>query len=94
MTKSTRRRFLQTAAVGAALPLIPTPTVDAGDPPASADASLTAIVRQRFKHLSEAQIKTVQTGIQRGVAMADLLKRSPLDPVDEPCTIFVADIAE
>ena len=94
MAKSTRRRFLQASAVAATLPLIPTPHADAGDPPASADASFTAIVRQRFKHLSEAQIKTVQTSVQRGLAMADVLKRSPLDPVDEPSTIFVADIAD
>ena len=94
MAKSTRRRFLQATAAAATLPLIPTPQAVSGDPPASADASLTAIVRQRYKHLSEAQIKTVQTGIQRGLAMADVLKRSPLDPVDEPATIFVADVAD
>jgi ABC-type transport system involved in cytochrome c biogenesis ATPase subunit len=90
MAHSTRRRFLQAAAVGATLPLI----AEAGDPPASADAALTAIVRLRFKHLTEAQVKTVQAGIQRGLAMADALKRFPLDPVDEPATIFVADSAE
>ena len=67
---------------------------EAGDPPASADSALAAIVRLRFKHLTEAQFKSVQTGIQRGLAMGDALKRSPLDPVDEPATIFVADKAE
>ena len=95
MSQSTRRRFLQAAAVGAALPLLgETPTAEAGDPPASADAALTAIVRLRFKHLTEAQIKTVQTGIQRGLVMGDALKRFTLDPVDEPATIFVVDVAE
>ena len=94
MPKSTRRRFLQAAAVGAALPLIATPGADAGDPPTNAEQALTAIVRQRFKHLTEAQIKTVQTGLQRGLATAEILKRSPLDAVDEPATIFVADVAE
>ena len=93
MAKSTRRRFLQAAAVGATLPLL-AESAEAGDPPASADAALTAIVRLRFKHLTEAQIKTVQIGIQRGLAMGDALKRFTLDPVDEPATIFVADIAE
>ncbi len=94
MSKPTRRRFLQAAAVGAALPLIATPSANAGDPPANAEQALTAIVRQRYKHLTEAQIKTVQAGVQRGLAMGELLKRSPLDPVDEPATVFVADIAE
>ena len=37
MTKSTRRRFLQAAAVGAAAPLIASPNAEAGDAPASAD---------------------------------------------------------
>ena len=94
MAKSTRRRFLQAAAVGAALPLVATPAADAGDPPPSVEASLTAIVRQRYKHLTEAQIKTVQAGVQRGLAMAAILNRIALDHVDEPATIFVADVAE
>ena len=95
MSKPSRRRFLQTAAVGAAaVPLLGAATAHAGDPAPTADASLTAIIRQRFKHLTEAQIKSVQTGVQRGLAMAEILKRSPLEPVDEPSTIFVADIAE
>ena len=93
--KSTRRRFLQAAAVGAVVPLLTPPGVDAGQPAsASADQALTSIVRLRYKHLSEAQIKVVQTGLQRGLAMAEFLKRSPLDPVDEPTTIFVPDVAE
>jgi len=94
MSHPTRRRFLHAAAVGATLPLVATPSAQAGDPPVSADQALTAIVRQRYKHLTEAQVKIVQTGVQRGLAMAEILKRSPLDPVDEPATIFVADVAE
>jgi len=95
MPNSTRRRFLQAASGAAVLPLIvDTPSIEAGDPPASADQALTAIVRQRYKHLSEAQIKAVQTGVQRGLALAEILKRIPLDPVDEPATVFVADVAE
>jgi hypothetical protein len=94
MSKPTRRRFLQAAAASAALPLIVTPTIDAGDPPPSADASLTAIVRQRYKHLTEDQIKTVQAGVRRNLAAAETLKRIALTPVDEPATIFVADVAE
>jgi len=94
MAKSTRRRFLQAAAVSATLPLIAAPFVEAGDPPVSADAALTAIVRLRFKHLTEAQINAVQIGIQRGLALGDALKRFALDPVDEPATIFVSDVAE
>jgi uncharacterized membrane protein len=95
MADTSRRRFLQAAAVGAALPLAAAaPALAAeGDPPASADAALTAIVRLRFKHLTEAQIKAVQAGIQRTLAAGDALRRINLDPVDEPATIFVADVA-
>jgi hypothetical protein len=92
--KNTRRRFLQAAAVGAAaLPLIATPAA-AGDPPPSIEASLTAVVRQRYKHLTEAQVKTVQAGIQRGLAAAAALNRLALTPLDEPATIFLPDVAE
>ncbi len=94
MARSTRRRFLQAAAVGAALPLIAPSTAEAGDQPASVDQALGAIARLRFKHLTEAQFKTVQVGIQRGVVMGEILKRFALDPVDEPATIFVSDVAE
>ena len=94
MSHSTRRRFLQAAAIGAALPLVEGSAALAGDPPASADAALTAVVRLRFKFLSEAQLKAVQTGIQRNLAGGEVLKRFTLDPVDEPATIFVADVAE
>jgi hypothetical protein len=93
MSDTTRRRFLQ-AAASAALPLLATQGADAGEPAPSAEQSLTNIVRQRFKHLTEAQIKTVQTGLQRNLAMAEILKRNALDPVDEPATVFVADVAE
>lgn len=88
----TRRRFLQAAAASAALPLVG--VANAGDTPASADAALTAIVRQRYKHLTEAQVKAVQGGVQRGLAMGEFLKRTVLDPRDEPATVFVADVAE
>ncbi len=67
MPKSTRRRFLQAAAVGAALPLVVAPMVQAGEP-ASADQSLLAIVRERFKHLTEDQLKAVQRGLRNGLA--------------------------
>jgi hypothetical protein len=93
MAKSSRRRFLQ-AAAGAALPLIAPSNADAGEPPASVDQALGAIARLRFKYLTEAQLKTVQTGVQRGVVMGEVLKRFALDPVDEPATIFVSDLAE
>ena len=93
MSKSTRRRFLQAAAVGAALPLVASPTVEAGEP-ASADQSLLAIVRERFKHLTEDQLKAVQRGLRNGLAAAEALKRVRLDPLDEPATVFVADVAE
>ena len=88
---STRRRFLKAAA---ALPLVAAPEALAGDPPASADAAMSALIRQRFKFLSDAQLKAVQTGLQRNVAVGEILKRFRLDPVDEPATIFVADLAE
>jgi hypothetical protein len=92
MSKPTRRRFLR-AATTVALPLVGVPTLEAGEP-ASADQSLLAIVRQRFKHLTEDQLKAVQTSLQRGLAAAEALKRMRLAPVDEPATVFVADVAE
>jgi hypothetical protein len=93
--KPTRRRFLQAAAATAALPLVDVPpVVVADDPPASAEQALTAIVRLRFKHLTEDQLKAVQAGLQRGLAAGEILKRTRLDPTDEPATIFVSDLAE
>lgn len=92
---SSRRRFLQTAAAGAALPLAVVPAVaDAADPPASADQSLAEIVRQRYRYLTEDQLKAVQTSLQRGVAAGEVLRRVRLDPGSEPATIFVSDLAE
>lgn len=93
MPKTSRRRFLQAAAVSAALPLAAAPAV-AGEPPASADQALLAIVRQRFKFLTEDQVKAVQRGLQGGLGSAAVLRRVNLDPVDEPTTIFVPDVAE
>ncbi|MBI3822687.1 MAG: twin-arginine translocation signal domain-containing protein [Planctomycetes bacterium] len=90
MQEPTRRRFLQAAAVGAALPLA---DAVAQDPP-SADQALLGIVRQRFKFLSDAQLKAVQAGLQRSLASAEILKRTRLTQIDEPATIFVADLAE
>jgi hypothetical protein len=75
------------------MPLVAVPTLEAGEP-ASADQSLLAIVRQRFKHLTEDQLKAVQTSLQRGLAAAEVLKRTRLAPIDEPATIFVSDVAE
>ena len=92
MSKPTRRRFLQAAAVGATLPLLASPT-EAGEP-TRADDALTAIVRARFRFLNEAQVKAVQAAIQRNLTSAEALRRVTLDPVDEPATIFVADVAE
>lgn len=93
MSQPTRRRFLQAAVVGAALPLVAGPVAQAGEP-ASADQALLAIVRERFKHLTEDQFKAVQRGLQNGLAAAEALKRVRLDALDEPATIFVADVAE
>jgi hypothetical protein len=89
MATPTRRRFLQAAAVAAALPL----AADAGEP-ASADASLLAIVRLRFKHMTEDQLKAAQNSLRNGLAAAAVLKRVRLAPVDEPATVFVADVPE
>lgn len=96
MEKQSRRRFLATAgAAAAALPLVGTaPTVDAGEPPASVDQALLAIVRLRYKHLTEDQLKAVQRSVQNGQTAAEILKRVRLEAVDEPATIFVADLAE
>lgn len=91
MSKPSRRRFLQAAAVGATLPLAGAAL--AQDPPSAAQ-SLLAIARQRFKHMSDDQLKAVQAGLQRGLAAGEVLKRTRLAPVDEPATVFVADVAE
>ena len=93
MARSTRRRFLQAAAVGATLPLLADAAI-AQDAPPTADQALTSIVRLRFKHLSEDQLKAVQTSLQRGLASAAVLGRIRLDPIDEPATVFVSDVAE
>ena len=90
MSKTTRRRFLQAATVGAVLPLV----ADAAQDPPTAEQSLLAIVRQRFKHMSEDQLKAVQRSLQNGLASAETLKRVRLSPLDEPATIFVADVAD
>jgi hypothetical protein len=91
--KSNRRRFLKAAAT-AALPLVAAPVVAADEPPVTADQAMTAIIRQRFKHLTEDQLKAVRAGVQRGLATGETLKRTRLDPTDEPATIFVSDVAE
>lgn len=93
MARQTRRRFLQTAAVGAALPIAEALSAQPGDPP-SADQSLLAIIRQRFKFLTEDQLKAVQRGLQSGLAVGEVLKRTRLGPLDEPATVFVSDVAE
>jgi hypothetical protein len=93
MSTPTRRRFLQAAAIGAALPLVAAPVAAAGDPP-SADESLLAMVRVRFKHLTEDQLKAVQRSLRGDLAAAEALKRIRLDPLDEPATVFIADVAE
>jgi hypothetical protein len=75
------------------LPLLAA-TAEAGDAPTSVDLSLLAIVRLRFKHLTEDQLKSVGRGILNGLASAETLKRVRLDPLDEPATVFVADVPE
>jgi hypothetical protein len=94
MEKSTRRRFLQAAAATAAAPLAAVPAaVQAGEPPASAEEALAGIVRLRFKHLTEDQFKAVQRKLRGVLAAGEVLKRTRLDPTDEPATIFVVDVA-
>lgn len=92
MPQSTRRRFLH-AAAAAALPLVAAPPAQSGEP-ANPDQALLAIVRQRFKHLTEDQLKAVQRSLQQGLAAADFLKRVRLGPLDEPAAVFVADVAD
>jgi hypothetical protein len=40
------------------------------------------------------RLKAVQTSLQRGLAAAEVLKSTRMTPVDEPATVFVADVAE
>ena len=94
--RSSRRKFLQTAAVGAAAltpaTLTQAQAAQATDPP-SVVQSLTDIVRRRYgKHLTEAQIKNVQTAIQGDLVSADALKRVRLENGDEPAFTFVPDV--
>ena len=88
---ATRRRFLQAAAVAATLPLIAEAAQEA---PTTADQALHAIVRMRFKHRTEEQLKAVQASLRAGLANGDALRRVRLEATDEPATVFLADIAE
>jgi hypothetical protein len=92
MTASTRRRFLQAAAVTATAPFAVIPALHAGETPASAEEALFALVRLRFKHLTEEQLKAVQRSLRGSLAVAGVLQRTRLDPTDDPATIFVADL--
>ncbi len=92
MSNPTRRRVLRAAAIAGASAL--GATASAGEPPASADQALTAMVRLRFKHLTEEQIKTVQRSIQNNLGAAGVLRNISLTPLDEPATVFLADVAE
>ena len=93
MSRPTRRGFLQAAAVGATLPLL-ADAASAQETPMTAEQALGAIVRLRFKHLTEDQLKAVQTSLQRGLASAETLRRIRMEPTDEPATVFVVDLAE
>ena len=93
MSRPTRRRFVQTAAVGATLPLL-ADALSAQEAPLTAEQALGAIVRLRFKHLTEDQLKAVQTSLQRGLASAEALRRIRMEPNDEPATVFVSEVAE
>ena len=91
MATPTRRRFLQAAAVAATFPLFADAAQEA---PPTADAALHALVRLRFKHLTEEQLKAVQASLRVGLANAEALRRVRLDGTDEPATVFVADLAD
>ena len=97
MNKHNRRRFLKTmAAAGVMAPAAAIPEVAlAGEQqPAAPTAAqaFTDLGRARFgKHLNEGQLKTMQTDIAGNVRLGDLIQRSPLDPTEEPATVFFAD---
>src|SRR5438876_9101862 len=94
MQRSTRRRFLQAAALGTAGAVATPPSASAQDnPPRPADnqaQALAEIVRMRLgRHLSEAQLKSVQQRLGRSLATSEQLKRTRLENGDEPAFVFV-----
>lgn len=99
--KKNRREFVKGVALAAAAPLAMAGTdaavLAAGEDPPKDPRALTAqalaqVVRARFgKHLSEAQLKSIQQTIAQHQLGAEAMKRVRLENGDEPAFIFSAD---
>ncbi len=94
--KSSRRKFLQGLAVGAAAPVVGASAEShAGDTPRTPAQLLTELARLKFgEHLTDNQRTQVEAKIAQNVQVAALLGRVRLENADEPCTVFVSDVAE
>jgi hypothetical protein len=98
--KPSRRQFTHGLALLAATPLLaPDQLARAADEPPSPDpiaaaaAALTEAARLRFgDKLADEHIKKVTASIQRGLSLAQVLKRANLTNADEPAFVFRADL--
>jgi hypothetical protein len=90
--RSTRRRFLQVAALSSATATACATGAEAQDSAPRADnaaRALTDVIRERFgRNLTETQVKSVEQRLTRQLATAELLKRTRLDNGDEPAFLF------
>ena len=93
MQPTTRRRFMQAAALGAVgAATAPAQAQEQPRQPDNQTQALADIVRARFgKHLNEAQMKSVQQRLTRMLATSDQLKRTRLENGDEPAFVFVPE---
>ena len=93
---SDRREFMKRAGLAVPITLAGAalaPAQEDKDPAAAAVRSLLEIVRVRHgKHLTEAQLKTIQQALARSVTSAAIMKRTRLENGDEPAFAFFADL--
>jgi hypothetical protein len=89
-----RRQFAQALAVLAAGAGAPALADEAAAPSAKEYAeALNVVIRYRFgKHLTEDQLKQVQTSALRGRVSGELLKRVEIANSDDPAVAFRADL--
>jgi hypothetical protein len=94
--KTSRRKFLEGLAVGAAAPLLGASAEShAGDTPLTPAQLLAELAQRRFgEHLNDEQRRQVAAKIAQNLQATAALGRVSLENADEPCTVFIADIAE
>lgn len=92
MEPTSRRRFIQTAALTTMTAAVPAAAQDQPRPARGQPEVLAEIVRLRFgPHLTEAQLKSIQQRLGRTLATSETLKRTPLTNADEPAFVFVPE---